>query len=64
MYIKTANSFEKYNLEKAEIEEPGSQFVTKEELTATLESMFKKYMPSQPKNRQRNNKGGVNNASE
>ena len=40
-----------------------SDFVTKQELTDTLESMFKKYM-SPNKQRNRNNKGGDNHASQ
>ena len=66
LYIKTndntgrLSSFKKYILQEEEIEDQTTEYVTKQELTETLEAMFKKYMP-QNKQRPRDNKG-VNNA--
>lgn len=66
LYIKTNDntgrlaSFKKYSLQEEEMDDQTNEYVTKQELTATLEAMFKKYMP-QNKQRHRDNKG-VNNA--
>ena len=74
LYLKTTDqfgnekSFLKYTLPEPESVNQvctldTSNFVTKQELTDTLENMFKKYMPNN-KQRNRNNKGGDNNASQ